>query len=117
MPSIARVIIDSRTGLVLLCGDVSINPVSVAVGSLTITIGEAPEVVQPLPLSPGETRVVPRTELKVQEKEAKLVELRGATVSQLVESLNKIGATPREIISVLQAIKAIGTLRAKLEVL
>lgn len=117
VPSVARVVIDSRTGLVLLGGDVSINPVSVAVGSLTITIREAPEVVQPPPLSPGETRVVPRTELKVQEKEARLVELRGATVSQLVESLNKIGATPREIISVLQAIKAAGALRAKLEVL
>ncbi len=117
VPSFARVVIDSRTGVVLLGGDVSINPVSVAVGSLTITIRETPEVVQPPPLSPGETRVVPRTELKVQEKEARLVELRGATVSQLVESLNRIGATPREIISVLQAIKAVGALRAKLEVL
>ncbi len=117
VPSVARVVIDGRTGTVLLGGDVTISPVSVAVGSLTVTIREAPEVVQPPPFSPGETRTVPRTDLKVQEKEARLVELRGASVSQLVESLNRIGATPREIISVLQAIKAAGALRAKLEVL
>ncbi len=117
VPSVARVVVDSRTGTVLLGGDVTINPVSVTVGSLTVTIREAPEVVQPPPLSPGETRTVPRTELKVQEKEARFVELRGASVSQIVESLNRIGATPREIISVLQAIKAAGALRAKLEVL
>ncbi|MCX8164236.1 MAG: flagellar basal body P-ring protein FlgI [Aquificaceae bacterium] len=117
VPSVARVVVDSRSGIVLFGGDVTINPVSVAVGSLTVTIRETPEVVQPPPLSPGETKVVPRTELKVEEKEARILQIRGATVSQLVESLNKIGATPREIISVLQAIKAAGALRAKLEVI
>ncbi|MCS6956984.1 MAG: flagellar basal body P-ring protein FlgI [Aquificaceae bacterium] len=117
VPSVAKVVIDGRSGVVLLGGDVTINPVSVAVGSLVITIREMPEVVQPPPLSPGQTVVVPRTEVKVQEKEARLIELKGATVSQLVESLNRIGATPREIIAVLQAIKASGALRAKLEVL
>ncbi|MFN3599267.1 MAG: flagellar basal body P-ring protein FlgI [Aquificaceae bacterium] len=117
VPSLAKVVIDGRSGIVLFGGDVAINPVSVAVGSLTVIIRETPEVVQPLPLSPGETVVVPRTDIKVQEKEARMVQLRGATVSQLVESLNRIGVTPREIISVLQAIKAAGALKAKLEVL
>ncbi|MCS6998715.1 MAG: flagellar basal body P-ring protein FlgI [Aquificaceae bacterium] len=117
VPSVAKVVVDSRSGLILLGGDVTINPVSVAVGSLTVTVRESPEVVQPPPLSPGETRVVPRTEVRVQEREARMLELRGATVSQLVDTLNRIGATPREIISVLQAIKAAGALRAKLEVL
>lgn len=117
VPSLAKVVIDGRSGVVLFGGDVTINPVSVAVGSLTVIIKETPEVSQPPPLSPGETKVVPRTEIKVEEKTARIVQLRGATVSQLVESLNKIGATPREIISVLQAIKASGALRAKLEVL
>ncbi|MDW8095201.1 MAG: flagellar basal body P-ring protein FlgI [Aquificaceae bacterium] len=117
VPSTARVVIDSRSGVVLFGGDVTINPVSVVVGSLTVSIKETPEVSQPPPLSPGQTRVVPRTEVKVQEKEARVLELKGATVSQLVESLNRIGATPREIISVLQAIKAAGALRAKLELL
>jgi flagellar P-ring protein precursor FlgI len=114
---LAKVVIDGRSGVVLFGGDVTINPVSVAVGSLTVIIKETPEVSQPPPLSPGETKVVPRTEIKVEEKTARIVQLRGATVSQLVESLNKIGATPREVISVLQAIKASGALRAKLEVL
>jgi flagellar P-ring protein precursor FlgI len=117
VPSVAKVVIDGRTGTVLLGGDVVINPVSVAVGTLTVTIKETPQVFQPPPLSPGQTVVVPRTEVKVEERERRLVELRGATVSQLVESLNKLGATPREIISILQAIKAAGALRAKLEVL
>jgi flagellar P-ring protein precursor FlgI len=117
VPSVAKVVIDGRTGTVLLGGDVVINPVSVAVGTLTVTIKETPQVSQPPPLSPGQTAVVPRTEVKVEEKERRLLELRGATVSQLVESLNKLGATPREIISILQAIKSAGALRAKLEVL
>jgi flagellar P-ring protein precursor FlgI len=117
VPSVAKVVIDGRTGTVLLGGDVVINPVSVAVGTLTVTIKETPQVSQPPPLSPGQTAVVPRTEVKVEEKERRLIELRGATVSQLVESLNKLGATPREIISILQAIKSAGALRAKLEVL
>ena len=117
VPSVAKVVIDGRSGTVLLGGDVTINPVSVAVGTLTVTIKEAPEVSQPPPLSPGQTVQVPRTEVKVEEKERRFVQLRGATVSQLVESLNRIGATPREIVSILQAIKAAGALRAKLEVL
>ncbi|ADC89876.1 flagellar P-ring protein [Thermocrinis albus DSM 14484] len=117
VPAVAKVVIDSRSGTVLLGGDVTIAPVSVTVGTLTVTVKEAPEVVQPPPLSRGETVVVPRTELKVEEKERRIMELRGATVSQLVESLNRIGATPREIIAILQAMKAAGALRAKLEVL
>ncbi len=117
VPSVARVVIDGRSGLILLGGDVRINPVSVAIGTLTVTIIERPEVSQPPPLSPGQTVIIPRTELQVKEKESRLVELRGATVAQLVDSLNKIGATPREIISILQAIKQAGALKAKLEVL
>jgi flagellar P-ring protein precursor FlgI len=117
VPSVAKVVIDGRTGTVLLGGDVVINPVSVAVGTLTVTIKETPQVSQHPPLSPGQTAVVPRTEVKVEEKERRLIELRGATVSRLVESLNKLDATTREIISILQAIKSAGALRAKLEVL
>jgi flagellar P-ring protein precursor FlgI len=102
VPSVAKVVIDGRTGTVLLGGDVVINPVSVAVDTLTVTIKETPQVSQPPPLSPGQTVVVPRTEVKVEEKERCLIELRGAT--------------PREIISILQAIKSAGALRVKLEV-
>ncbi|NPB08212.1 MAG: flagellar basal body P-ring protein FlgI [Aquificae bacterium] len=114
---VARVVIDGRSGIVLLGGNVTIEPVAVAVGSLVVKIKERPEVVQPPPLSPGETREVPRTEIEVVEEEKRLVELKGTTVSELVDALNKLGATPREIIQVLQAIKRAGALRAKLEVL
>ncbi len=114
---VARVIIDGRTGTVVLGGDVRIAPVAVAVGSLVVKVREKPQVVQPPPLSPGETREVPRTEVEVVEEKRRLVPLRGTTVQELVSSLNRIGATPREIISVLQAIKSAGALKAKLEVL
>jgi len=111
------VVIDGRSGTIVLGGGVKIEPVAVAVGSLVIKVKERPEVVQPPPLSPGKTKVVPRTEVKVEEKERRFVPIRGTTVGELVRSLNAIGATPREIISVLQAIKEAGALKAKLEVL
>ena len=117
VPSVAKVVIDGRSGVVLLGGDVRINPVSVAVGTLTVTIVERLEVSQPPPLSPGETVVVPRTEVQVKEKEGRFAQITGTTVGELVNTLNKIGATPREIISILQAIKQAGALKAKLEVL
>jgi flagellar P-ring protein precursor FlgI len=114
---VAKVVIDGRSGTIVLGGNVKINPVAVAVGSLVVKVKERPEVVQPPPLSPGETKVVPRTEIEVVEEKRRLVPLRGTTVQELVNSLNRIGATPREIISVLQAIKEAGALKAKLEVL
>ena len=113
----ARVVIDGRTGTVVLGGNVRIDPVAVAVGSLVIKVVERPIVVQPPPFSPGETREVPRTEVEVREEEKRLVPIRGTTVQELVDSLNMLGATPREIISILQAIKEAGALKAKLEVL
>lgn len=113
----AKVVIDSRSGVILFGGNVTIDPVAVAVGSLVVEIKEKPKVVQPPPLSPGTTKVVPRTRIKVREERKRIVELRGATVSELVNALNKLGATPREIIQILQAIKAAGALHAKLEVL
>ncbi|RUM31858.1 MAG: flagellar biosynthesis protein FlgA [Aquifex sp.] len=115
--SVAKVVVDGRSGIVLLGGNVTIDPVAVAIGSLVVEIKERPEVIQPPPLSPGETKVVPRTEVKVKEEKRRLVQIKGTTVSELVDALNAIGATPREIIQVLQAIKAAGALKAKLEVL
>ncbi len=114
---VAKVVIDGRSGTIVLGGNVKISPVAVAVGSLVVKVKEMPEVSQPPPLSGGKTKVVPRTEITVEEEKRRLVPLRGSTVQELVDSLNKIGATPREIISVLQAIKEAGALKAKLEVL
>ena len=114
---VAKVVIDGRSGTIVLGGNVRISPVAVAVGSLVVKVKELAEVSQPPPLSPGETKVVPRTEVEVIEEKRRLIPLKGTTVHELVTSLNKIGATPREIISVLQAIKEAGALKAKLEVL
>ncbi len=117
VPSIAKVVIDSRTGTIVFGGDVTIKPVAVAIGSLTVKIEEKPEVSQPQPFAGGQTQVVPRTQVEVKEEGKRIVEIKGAKVSELVDSLNRIGATPREIISILQAIKSAGALNAKLEVL
>ncbi len=117
VPRVSKVVVDSRTGTIILGGDVSINPVSVATGSLIVKITEEPQIVQPPPLSGGTTQQAERTTVQVKEETKRIVPLRGATVKELVDSLNEIGATPREIISVLQAIKAAGALKAKLEVL
>ncbi len=114
---VARVVIDSRTGTVVFGGNVRISPVAVAVGSLVVKVKEAPQVIQPPPLSEGETAIVPRTEVEVIEEKRRIVPITGTSVAELVNSLNRIGATPREIISVLQAIKEAGALKAKLEVL
>ncbi len=113
----AKVVVDGRSGTVLLGGNVRIGPVSVAVGSLVVKVTERTEVSQPPPFSPGETKEVPRTTVEVKEEARRIVPLSGTTVQELVSSLNSIGATPREIIAVLQAIKQAGALRAKLEVL
>jgi flagellar P-ring protein precursor FlgI len=117
VPRVAKVVVDSRTGTIILGGDVSINPVAVATGSLIVKITEQPQVSQPPPLSEGSTQKVERTQVQVKEETKRIIPVRGTTVRELVDSLNEIGATPREIISVLQAIKAAGALKAKLEVL
>ncbi|WP_457601281.1 flagellar basal body P-ring protein FlgI [Hydrogenivirga sp.] len=114
---VAKVVVDGRSGTIVLGGNVKISPVAVAVGSLVVKVRETPQVSQPPPLSGGETKVVPRTEIEVLEEKRRLIPLKGTTVQELVDSLNRIGATPREIISVLQAIKEAGALKAKLEVL
>ncbi len=117
LPTIAKVVVDSRTGTIVFGGDVTIKPVAVAVGSLTVRIEERPEVSQPQPFAEGQTQIIPRTQVEIQEEGKRIVEIKGTKVSELVESLNRIGATPREIISILQAIKSAGALNARLEVL
>ena len=113
----SKVVVDSRTGTVVFGGNVKIEPVAVAIGSLVVKITEKPEVVQPPPFSPGETVTVPETEIEIKEEKKRIVPISGATVNELVNSLNFLGVTPREIISILQAIKEAGALKAKLEVL
>jgi flagellar P-ring protein precursor FlgI len=118
MDSVARVVINERTGTVVLGGDVRLGPAAVAHGSLSVRIATQYEVSQPAPLSQGQTTVVPQTEVNVDEAQAKLVTLEpGATLSDVVRALNLLGATPRDIIAVMQALKAAGALRAEIVIL
>jgi flagellar P-ring protein FlgI len=96
--------------------DVRVSTVAIAQGNLTISITETPEVSQPEPLSNGQTVVVPRTTVNVKEDKTKLAIVRQSiTLRELVDGLNALGVGPRDLISILQAIKASGALQAEIE--
>jgi flagellar P-ring protein precursor FlgI len=115
----ARVIIDENSGIIVMGQDVKVSMVAVAQGNLTVTIAETPEVVQPLPFANGQTAIAPRTDLNVNtDPDAKLAIVPNTvTLKQLVDGLNALGIGPRDMISILQAIKAAGALQAEIEVL
>ncbi len=114
----ARVVVNERTGTVVIGGDVRLQPVTILHGGLVVNIVTQFEVSQPNPFAKGATEVIPQTTIQAQDKPANRIELKeGATVDDLVENLQQIGATARDIISILQAMKAAGALDAELEVL
>jgi flagellar P-ring protein precursor FlgI len=117
---IARVVIDENSGTIVMGADVRVSTVAIAQGNLTIKVTETPQVSQPNPFAEqGETVVVPRTDIQVNEgADAKLAILEsGVTLQDLVTGLNKLGVGPRDIITILQAIKAAGALQADIETL
>jgi len=115
---IARVAINERTGTVVMGGDVRIGPAAVAHGNLSVRIATQLQVSQPLPYTQGQTTVVPQTQVDVAETHAQLVELTtGTTLADVVKALNALGATPRDIIAIMQALKAAGALRAEIVIL
>jgi flagellar P-ring protein precursor FlgI len=117
---VARVVIDENSGTIVMGSDVRVSTVAIAQGSLTIKVTETPQVSQPNPFAEqGETVVVPRTDIQVnQGEDAKLAILEsGVTLQDLVTGLNKLGVGPRDIITILQAIKAAGALQAEIETL
>ncbi|MDR3557628.1 MAG: flagellar basal body P-ring protein FlgI [Syntrophobacteraceae bacterium] len=115
---IAKVVIDERTGTIVMGQNVRIAPCAVAHGSLTVQITEKPTVSQPLPFSNGKTTVVPRTGIKVQQQKAHLAVIGGGvTIGQVVSGLNAIGATPLDLINILEAIKASGAMSAELQII
>ena len=117
--SVAKVVLDERTGTVVMGEQVRISTVAVASGSLSISITETPQVSQALPFAQGgQTVVVPRTQVQVGEQKKSLAVLdKGANIGDVVKALNALGATPRDLIVILQAIKAAGALQAELEVI
>jgi len=117
---IARVTIDERSGTIIIGDDVRISKVAVTQGNLTVRVVETPEVSQPEPFSrTGTTEIVPRTNVDVREGGPKPFVAVGGNVSlqQLVRGLNALGVAPRDMIAILQAIKAAGALHAELEII
>jgi flagellar P-ring protein precursor FlgI len=115
----ARVVINERTGTVVVGANVRIRAAAVAHGNLSVRISTRYDVSQPAPWSPrGETVVVPNQQIDVEEGDAKLVALdEGATLQDVVRALNALGASPRDVIAIMQALRAAGALRAELVIL
>lgn len=115
----AKVVVDEATGIIVMGQEVRVSTVAVAQGNLTVMITENPQVSQPAPLSDGETTVTPSTQIQVADgKEHQLAVVRsGVTLQELVDGLNALGLGPRDLISILQAIKAAGALQADVEVM
>src|SRR5690606_8349357 len=115
----AKVIIDEVNGVIVMGDAVRVSTVAIAQGNLTVSIQETPLVVQPEPFSRGETAVVPQTDVSVEEDLGRQMRIvgGGASLSDLVNGLNALGVSPRDMISILQAIKAAGALQADIEVM
>lgn len=114
----ARVVVNERTGTVVMGRDVRLGAVSILHGSFSIEVNTKFAVSQPEALANGQTKVVPETEVRAEAAESRRIELNeGASVEQLVDGLQRIGANSRDVIAILQAIKAAGALDADLEVI
>ncbi len=114
----AKVVINERTGTVVIGDEVKISSIAISHGNLTIEVREKLGVSQPQPLSPGQTVVVPQTEVNIQEEPGKLIPLaENASIGDLVKALNAIGVTSRDLIAILQSMRSAGALHADLEII
>jgi len=116
----AKVVIDETSGVIVMGADVRISTVAIAQGNLTIKVTETPQVSQPAPFSQtGTTEVVPRTNIQIDDSKGNKIAVMqdGVSLQHLVDGLNALGVGPRDIISILQAIKAAGALQADIQVI
>lgn len=113
----AKVVVDEKTGTVVVGSGVRLAKVAVSHGDLQIVVAESANVSQPPAFSGGQTVTIPETDVEVREENNRLVLMEGATIQELVDGLNAIGATPRDLISILRTIKSAGALMAELEVI
>jgi flagellar P-ring protein precursor FlgI len=114
----ARVIVNSRTGTVVIGSRVQVKPAAVAHGSLSVTITERHDVSQPAPFSDGQTVVTPRSEISVNQPEARMFLFSaGVDLNDIVRAVNQVGAAPGDLVAILEALKAAGALRAELIVI
>jgi len=114
----AKVVVNERTGTIVMGHNVSLGACSILHGNLSLVISTEFKVSQPLPYSQGQTQVVPQTTIKATESPAHRIELpEGASVDDLINGLQAIGATPRDIVAIMEAIRAAGALQAELEII
>ncbi|WP_422822047.1 flagellar basal body P-ring protein FlgI [Vreelandella nigrificans] len=117
MDAPARVVLNARTGSVVMNSAVTLRQAAVAHGNLSIMINTQFGVSQPAPFGQGETVVVPNTDIDIEQQEAFLQIVEGAQLNEVVNALNALGATPQDLMTILEALKAAGSLRAELEVI
>jgi flagellar P-ring protein precursor FlgI len=110
--------VNEASGTVVMSADVTISPVAIAQGGLTVTVSETPIASQPAPFADGRTVVLPRTQVAVDDGQGRSLALldQGATLKSLVAGLNALGVSPRDLITILQAVQAAGALQAEIEV-
>lgn len=114
----ARVVINERTGTIVMGKEVRVSPVAIMHGKLTVEIQTTPEVSQPAPFSQGKTTVVDQTKVSAKEEKSRSIVLgQGATVEELVRALGAIGSTPRDVIAILESLRAAGALEADVQVI
>lgn len=116
-PMPAKVVINSRTGSIVLSERVTLRPSAVAHGNLSIIINTEFQVSQPAPFGQGDTVLVPDSEVQIIQQEGILQRVEGADLGEVIDALNALGATPQDLMSILEALKAAGSLRAELEIL
>ncbi|MGI9357660.1 MAG: flagellar basal body P-ring protein FlgI [Rhizobiaceae bacterium] len=110
----ARVVVDERTGTVVIGQNVQISPVAVSHGTLSVRVSEYPEVVQPEPFSAGQTAIAPSTVVATSQSDGQVARLGGTNLQELVNGLNQLGVKPQDTIAIIQAIKSSGALHAEL---
>ncbi|GAB4257997.1 MAG: flagellar basal body P-ring protein FlgI [Methylomicrobium sp.] len=114
----ARVIVNSRTGTVVINGKVTVQPAAVTHGSLTVTVSEAPQVSQPEPFGAGQTAITPQSDITVEEENNRMFVFNpGVSLDEIVAAVNNIGAAPSDLVAILEALKSAGALRAELIVI
>ncbi|KEY98677.1 flagellar P-ring protein FlgI, partial [Sphingomonas sp. BHC-A] len=114
----AKVIVNARTGTVVINGAVKIHPAAIAHGKITVSVNESPRVVQPAPFSRGQTAVEQSSSISIDQEKRPMINFKGgASLADIVKAVNAIGASPADMVAILEALKQAGSLKAELVVL
>ena len=114
----AKIIVNARTGSIVMNQAVTIGPCAVAHGNLSVTISSTPVISQPNPLSQGQTVVTEKADIRINQEPGNIIQLpAGSKLTDVVKALNTLGANPQDLLAILQAMKAAGALQAELEVI